>query len=126
MDSSERFSKLLAEFDSNPDFVLDDVLTDLTERIDALMAEKGITRTELARRMGVKPPVITRLLSGTENTTLKTLLRVAFALDTVLDVELGKPEAIAARRKARRGVMTTAPSVGRAPPWPTCWAPKVT
>lgn len=97
----DQISALLEEFDKNPDDVLDDVLLDVTEQIAVAMEEKGVTRKELAARMGVKPPVITRLLNGPENTTLRTLLRVAFALDIIIDIELGKPDATKARRAAR-------------------------
>ena len=62
-----------------------------------------MTRTELARRMGVSPPVITRLLNGAKNTTVRTLLRIAFALDTVLELRLGRPEATAGRRQTELG-----------------------
>ena len=99
-DAGNRASRALAEFDRDPDHVLEDVLIDVTEQIAATMEDRGITRKELARRMGVKPPVITRLLNGPDNVTLRTLLRVAFALDMVIDVELGKPEALAQRREA--------------------------
>ena len=100
MSLQNEVKRALAEFDKNPDYVLEDVLLDVTEQIAVAMDEKGVTRKELAERMGVTAPVITRLLRGAENTTLRTLLRIAFALDMIIDVELGKPAAVAERRAA--------------------------
>jgi transcriptional regulator with XRE-family HTH domain len=37
----------------------------LGQRLKALMDQRGITAAELARRVGVKPPTISFLLSGT-------------------------------------------------------------
>ena len=96
-----RFGRLLAEFDKDPEYAIERVLIEVTEAIATAMKDKGVSRRELAERMGVKPPVITRFLNGAGNTTLKTLLRMAFALDIIIDLELGRPEAVAARRATR-------------------------
>lgn len=85
----------LRELDQDPDSALERVLIDVTEQIAVAMQEKGVTRKELAERMGVKPPMITRLLNGPENVTLRTLMRVAYALDMVIEVDLGHPAAVA-------------------------------
>lgn len=48
----------------------------------------GLSQTELAKRVGTKQPVISRLESGTGNPTLDLLRRVAKALKTELHVSL--------------------------------------
>jgi transcriptional regulator with XRE-family HTH domain len=45
------------------------------------MKEKGMTRAKLAGLLGVTPAAVTKLLNGNPNFTLKTLLKVADALD---------------------------------------------
>jgi transcriptional regulator with XRE-family HTH domain len=50
------------------------------ESITGLMESQGISRTELARRLGVTPAYITKLLRGTHNMTLATLSDVFFVL----------------------------------------------
>ena len=45
-------------------------------RLWNLMKEKGMSRAELARRLGVAPSVVSRMLSGDGNPTVRTLSRV--------------------------------------------------
>ena len=57
------------------------------EAVEALlqfMKREGITRTELASRMGVPPSRITRLLGGSENLTIATLVRAGRAVGAEL------------------------------------------
>ncbi len=58
----------------------------LTRQATGLMAglveARGITRKDLAERMGVSPGRISQILSGDENLTLRSLTAVATALDT--------------------------------------------
>jgi ribosome-binding protein aMBF1 (putative translation factor) len=46
----------------------------------------GITQEELAERMNAKQSLIARLESGTQNTTIKTLHRIAEATGTHLKI----------------------------------------
>jgi transcriptional regulator with XRE-family HTH domain len=54
-------------------------------KILALMESKGITRAELARRTGIKPPHISRLLASDGDTLLSTAEKVADALRVTVD-----------------------------------------
>jgi transcriptional regulator with XRE-family HTH domain len=49
------------------------LILDATERIVELMIESGVTRTEMAERLGKSKAYITQLLSGSRNMTLRTL-----------------------------------------------------
>ena len=64
-----------------PEFAL--VQTVIEKRI-----EKGLTQTELARRIGTKQSAIARLESGAYNPTLGFLNKVAKALNTRLRISL--------------------------------------
>jgi transcriptional regulator with XRE-family HTH domain len=44
------------------------------------MEQHGVSRAQLARRMGVTPGRVSQLLSGDENLTLKTLSTIASCL----------------------------------------------
>jgi transcriptional regulator with XRE-family HTH domain len=44
------------------------------------MGEHGVSRAQLARRMGVTPGRVSQLLSGDENLTLKTMSTIASCL----------------------------------------------
>lgn len=58
----------------------------IVEELLTLMAEKGISRGELAKRMEVQPSRVTSILSGTNNFTIDTLVRAGRAVGA--DIEL--------------------------------------
>src|SRR2546430_10004379 len=64
------------------------LVTQLTNEITFHMRECGLSRAELAGRMGVSPGRISQILGGGENLTLRTLAALATALDARFDFEL--------------------------------------
>lgn len=59
-------------------------ILDVTELICQIMEEQGVTRTELARRLGRSKGYISQLLDGESNMTIRTLSDVFLALDRAL------------------------------------------
>lgn len=55
-------------------------MTTLSERLTALMTEKGLSQAELARMIGVKQPSIFKILSG-QTLNPKNILEIATALN---------------------------------------------
>jgi transcriptional regulator with XRE-family HTH domain len=64
------------------------LVTQLTNAINWHMQEHGLTRAELAARMGVSPGRVSQILGGGENLTLRTLAALSTALDARFAVEL--------------------------------------
>ena len=64
------------------------LVTHLTNEINWHMRERGLTRADLAARMGVSPGRVSQILGGTENLTLRTLAALSTALDARFDIEL--------------------------------------
>ena len=64
------------------------LVTQLTNEITFHMRERGISRADLAARMGVSPGRVSQILGGGENLTLRTLAALAAALDARFDFEL--------------------------------------
>jgi transcriptional regulator with XRE-family HTH domain len=64
------------------------LVTQLMNEINWHMRERGLTRADLASRMGVSPGRISQVLSGGENLTLRTLASLATALDARFDMDL--------------------------------------
>ena len=64
------------------------LVTQLTNEITWHMRERGLTRADLAARMGVSPGRVSQILGGGENLTLRTLAALATALDARFDFEL--------------------------------------
>jgi transcriptional regulator with XRE-family HTH domain len=64
------------------------LVTQLTNEITWSLRERGLTRADLATRMGVSPGRVSQILSGGENLTLRTLAALSTALDARFDIEL--------------------------------------
>jgi plasmid maintenance system antidote protein VapI len=64
------------------------LVTQLTNEVNWHMRERGLTRADLAARMGVSPGRVSQILGGGENLTLRTLAALSTALDARFDLEL--------------------------------------
>src|ERR1700683_2879824 len=64
------------------------LVTQLTNEINWYMRERGLTRADLAARMGVSPGRVSQILGGGENLTLRTLAALSTALDARFDIHL--------------------------------------
>lgn len=70
------------------------VAADLT----ILVAQSGITRSELAKKLGWSRARVSQVLSGTGNLTIETIHAVAHAAGFTFDVAFRKPGAARARQ----------------------------
>ena len=68
------------------DFQRERVMLDATETVCRLMQEQGVSRAELASRLGKSRAHVTQLLSGRTNMTLRTLSDVLCALGRSLRI----------------------------------------
>lgn len=84
------FKDMLDEFKDDFDFRLETLILDLTDDICRKMEQKNITRADLARKLDISPAAVTKILNGNSNFTLKTILKIAMALDTDPIVGLAK------------------------------------
>jgi len=64
------------------------LVTQVANEINWHMRERGLTRADLAARMGVSPGRVSQILGGGENLTLRTLAALSTALDAHFDLEL--------------------------------------
>ena len=99
---SEWFERKLAASKDTPEYELEWLLLDIEEALHTSMEAQGITRSELADRLGTSRAFITKLLGGQENLTLKTLVRVANALEMKVDARFVPRERAAKPAKKRR------------------------
>lgn len=63
-------------------------VTQVINEINWHMRERGLTRAELAERMGVSPGRVSQILGGGENLTSRTLVALSTALDARFNIEL--------------------------------------
>ena len=63
-------------------------ITKVINEVTWYMRQRGLTRAELAERLGVSPGRVSQILSGGENLTLRTLAALSTALDARFSIEL--------------------------------------
>lgn len=64
----------------------------VTDEITWRMRSLGLSRADLASRMGVSPGRVSQVLSGGENITLRTLASLAAAVDAQFEVQLHRED----------------------------------
>lgn len=62
-------------------YKLETAKVEFTEGVVTLMESRGITQSELAKRIGASPAYITKILRGSTNFTLDTMVKIATALE---------------------------------------------
>lgn len=103
MSTSEWFDKQAAKRRKHPEFILEQLTLDITDAVCRAMEERGLSRSDLARRLRVSPAYVTKLLNSTSNVTLRTLINIGLALDLRVGVELRPqhPEVLSDARLSR-------------------------
>jgi transcriptional regulator with XRE-family HTH domain len=110
------YGALFDEDAESREYKLETLALRLSHVIAEAMDDCGMNRADLARALDVSPPMVTKILSGRSNFTLKTLVSLADTLDCEFDpvfrpkdyavaVEYVFPEA---SRQARRAAPRSA------------------
>ncbi|MEU5436049.1 helix-turn-helix transcriptional regulator [Streptomyces sp. NPDC020719] len=68
------------------DLVAGAVARQAAASLAGLLEERGLTRSQLASRMGVSPGRVSQILSGDANLTIRSLALAAAALDAGVEV----------------------------------------
>jgi transcriptional regulator with XRE-family HTH domain len=90
------FQKQIEALKDDFDFRLETLILKITETISENMEKKGINRSKFAEILRVSPPAVTKILNGTSNFTLKTLLTIADALELNLKIDFEEKEKVSA------------------------------
>jgi transcriptional regulator with XRE-family HTH domain len=59
----------------------EELIRQANEMIYATMKRRGVTKAELAKRMGKTPAYVTQILAENRNLTLRTIADIALALE---------------------------------------------
>jgi DNA-binding Xre family transcriptional regulator len=62
---------------------------EVMQQVRKIMRDKGISNLDLAQRLKVSEPAMSRMLKGDQNVKLDTLYRIADALDEPLHITFG-------------------------------------
>lgn len=89
---NQKQSNVLDRFRDTLDYEVAKVELAFTESLETLMQQRGVNKSELAKRIHTSPAYITKILRGSTNFTLETMVKLVRALDGELTVEArGKP-----------------------------------
>lgn len=86
------FREKIESLKGHLEFRLEMLTLDLTAKICGRMEQKHINRTQLADRLQVSPAFVTKILNGTSNFTLRTMMSLADALECELSISLTPKE----------------------------------
>lgn len=107
----DRYKKLAEKYKDDPEYLLEGLMIDVTEQIVRVMEKNGMTRTQLARKLGCSNAYITKLLKGSGNLTLKKLLEITIAMDCTISLAfVPKKEIEKPRRRTKFNNDNTSPS----------------
>ena len=88
MRSDRWMQEKLEKARKRPSFNFEKAILDFTSHVCEQMENQNITRAELAKRLNKKPAYITRVLNGSCNPTVKTMVSFAMALDSEFKLDL--------------------------------------
>ena len=98
--ATRQFEELFSTYEADDDFLVNIVKLRVAELLASQMEDKGLTASELARKLGKSRAYVSKLRTGSENLTLESLVRIARALDCRLDVTF-QPNRRGSLRSAR-------------------------
>lgn len=88
-----KLEELVHRLQATPEYSLEEVLFEINEQICELMESQGVTKAELASRLGASRAWITKLLKVNRNITVKSLVLVANALDSTIEMQVAPKKA---------------------------------
>lgn len=82
--------KNIVKYSKSESYILEGKILDITEQISRGLIKKGLTKKDLADKLNSSQAYVTKLLNGSNNYTLKTLVKISESLDLDLDIRLNK------------------------------------
>lgn len=80
------FEDYYASANKRPDYVAAGLNLEIAKNIEQLLIDNKLSNTELANRLGCSKANVTKLLRGDANLTIKTIAKLAIALDSEVKV----------------------------------------
>ena len=96
--------KYYSEYKNDADFVAERLAIDIIENALCIMRGKDISRSDLARSMGIPKSQVSRIFNAPPNLTLRSVARLAIALDVKPQALLAPDSLPAAAQNATRPV----------------------
>jgi len=97
----ERYRQFFAEAEASPDYWNAVAAHEFVRELERRLEEQGISRAELARRLGSSKAYVTKVLSADANFTLATMNRLAAAVGGTVHFRI-EDRKVAARQGSNR------------------------
>jgi len=101
--SDQCFERLFDRAAEQDEFWMATAIMEFTEELSRWMEQNGVSRSELAAKIGVSAPYVTKILKGNVNFTIGTMVKLARAVGADLDLHLKPILSGVAERKAHQG-----------------------
>lgn len=88
IEKSSFFATLFAEAETRDEFHVAGVKIEIAEQISRMMEKRNLTQSDLARKLGKNRAYISKILKGTTNFTIETLVLIGRKLEAELDFQL--------------------------------------
>jgi len=95
-----RYQDLTEKLEKDPEYWVESMRFDFVEEVERMMEERGVSRAELARRLGASPAYVTQMFKALFNPTLLTLAKIALAFDARVELKLVPRDAPSGKRVA--------------------------
>jgi transcriptional regulator with XRE-family HTH domain len=86
MNKEPSINEIFSEARETFEYALEGAILQFTNRIAAVMKRDGISKHQLAEKMGCSPPYITKIFRGNPNLTLASMVKMAAAVDCEVEV----------------------------------------
>ncbi len=88
--AAEQFAELGERLKKDGRLQIEEAKVELSEQIFVLMEDKDITEAELARRLNTSRAYVNKVLQGSTNFTVESLVKIGMALGCELKIEFTK------------------------------------
>lgn len=88
MSNFKNFKDMWDNLEQDPEFVAGLLKIEFTDELSIAMESKGLSKADLADRVGCSKAYITKVLRGTTNFTLETMAKLAMAVDHKIHFEM--------------------------------------
>ena len=107
---NKKTEQWLADLRATPEYHAETIALDLVFECEKRREELGYSYAEIARRMGVSRQRIAKIMTGTQNSTVGSLVKLAMVLGCQIEINLVQQPK---KRKAKKPVGTKS-KAGRA------------
>ena len=90
-DGDNPFAPFFAEAEQSPSYWVKLAKLEFTEEVLGCLKDLGMSKSQLADRLGVSPAMVTRLVNGNNNFELATMVKIARALGCEFRSHLQRP-----------------------------------